>query len=95
MAKLEDERNSLKSSLGDGTLGVDQDVRVSVLSLADGLTDAKRLSMEQELCSELLLDEQDASEVATELRQQEEVFERLERRNAELRSEIQACKPLL
>ena len=93
MAKLEDERNSLKSSLGDG-MGVDHDVRVSVLSL-DGTTDAQRLSMEQEVCEELLEDEADASEVAAEMKQQESVLERWERRNAELRSELQACKPLL
>ena len=75
-------------------MGVDHDVRVSVLSL-DGTTDAQRLSMEQEVCEELLEDEADASEVAAEMKQQESVLERLERRNAELRSELQACKPLL
>lgn len=75
-------------------MGVDHDVRVSVLSL-DGTTDAQRLSMEQEVCEELLEDEADASEVALEMKEQESVLERLERRNAELRSELQACKPLL
>lgn len=98
VAKLEDERNSLKTSLGHepGTLaGIDHDVRVNVLTLVDA-TDAHLISrQEQEACEDLVQDEADSEAVVEEIQQQECMLQKLESRNAELRSEVGACKPLL
>lgn len=101
VAKLEDERNSLKSSLGNGPgrsgalTGIDHDVQVSVLAVLDS-QDASLLSrQEQEVCQELLQDEADAQAVVEEMHQQEDALQKVESRNAELRSEVEACKPLL
>lgn len=100
VAKLEDERNSLKSSLSNGgksgmLAGIDHDVQVNVLQLLDS-RDASLLSrQEHEVCQELLQDEADAQAVGAEMCQQEHALQQLESRNAELRSEVEACKPLL
>ncbi|CAJ1449602.1 unnamed protein product [Effrenium voratum] len=89
VARLEDERNSLKSSLGgsgSALMGIDHDVKASVLALDSRDPDviSKR---ELEVQKELLQDEADTEAIAQEIEEQEEALLKLESRNAELRSE--------
>ncbi|CAJ1365023.1 unnamed protein product [Effrenium voratum] len=77
VARLEDERNSLKSSLGGGSgsalMGIDHDVKASVLALDSRDPDviSKR---ELEVQKELLQDEADTEAIAQEIEEQEEAL---------------------
>eukprot|EP00439_Symbiodinium_sp_Y106_P022461 s2969_g2.t1 len=99
VARLEDERNSLKASLGNSgsvglMAGIDHDVKARVLSLMD-LGDQRVLQEEDQARLALMQDEADLQAVAVEIEEQEEVLQKVEQRNAELRAEVQACRPLL
>lgn len=99
VARLEDERNSLKASLGNSgsvglMAGIDHDVKARVLSLMD-LGDQRVLQEEDQARLALMQDEADLQAVAAEIGEQEEVLQKVEHRNAELRAEVQACRPLL
>ncbi|CAJ1403583.1 unnamed protein product [Effrenium voratum] len=76
VARLEDERNSLKSSLGgsgSALMGIDHDVKASVLALDSRDPDviSKR---ELEVQKELLQDEADTEAIAQEIEEQEEAL---------------------